>query len=218
MAEKYGSPERATLLVLLVNGGKMPNAILRKEHGVDLSPAGRDKLNTAKLLETTKVGSRLFHKITPAGENWCEQEMAGIEAPPRSSGLVRILFDVLKFYVRYAREKKVRLADLIGTPPGPEKPQVPEEPREPEDLEEMIRRAYLELATRPKEWIRLARLRPKLNGAEKAEVDQTLLRMMKTELVHLSPDSDRKGLTDADHAAAIRIGKEDKHFVLIEES
>ncbi len=215
MAQKYGSPEQAALLVLMLNGGEMPNAILRKEHGVDLTPAGRAKLIEAELLETTKVGNRLFHKITPAGENWCELLVVDMETPPRSSGLVRIVFDVLKLYVRYAREKNVRLADLIGSPPVRREP---EKPREPEDLEEMIRRVYLELATRPKEWIRLARLRPKLNGAEKAEVDQTLVRMMKTELVHLSPDSDRKGLTDADHAAAIRIGKEDKHFVLIEES
>lgn len=206
MPEKYGSPERATLFVLLLNGGEMSNAILRKEHGVDLSPAGRDKLNRAGLLETTKENNRLFHKITRAGEEWCEQAIVDVETPPRSSGLVRILFDVLRHYVRFARQNNVRLAQVICSPGIPE------------PLEDLIRRVYAELSTRPQEWIRLAQLRPKLNGAEKDEVDQTLLRMMKTELVHLAPDSDRQGLTDADHAAAIRIGKEDKHFVLIEES
>lgn len=204
MADKYGSPERATLLVLMLNKGEMSNAILRKEHGVDLPPAGRDKLNKAGLLESTKVGARYFHKITRAGEDWCEQSILDVETPPRSSGLVRILFDVLRLYVGFARQNKVRLGDVIG--------------RGDEPLEDMIVRVYQELSTRPKEWVRLAQLRPKLNGAEKDEVDQTLLRMLKTELVHLSPDSDRQGLTDADHAAAIRIGKEDKHLVLIEES
>ncbi|MCR6484097.1 hypothetical protein M8542_14845 [Amycolatopsis sp. OK19-0408] len=209
MPQKYGIPERATLLVLMLNGGEMANAVLRKDHGVDLSPAGRAKLNKAELLETTKVSNRLFHKITPAGKDWCEQMVADIETPPRSSGLVRILFDVLRLYVRNARERKVRLVDVLG----PSEP-----PVEPVELEDLIRRVYQELSSRPQEWIRLARLRPELNGAGKEEVDQTLLRMVKTELVHLSPDSDRKGLTDADHAAAIRIGKEDKHLVLIEES
>jgi DNA-binding PadR family transcriptional regulator len=200
MTEKYGSPERATLLVLVLNGGELPNADLRKEHGVDLSPAGRAKLNKAGLLETRKEGRRLVHKITPAGEDWCERALADIETPPRSNPLVRICFEVLRLY---ARHNKIRIGDLVG-PEG--------------NLETMIRRVYEELSSKPQEWVRLALLRPKLNGAARDEVDQTLLGMMKTGLVHLAPDSDRRGLTDADHAAAIRIGKEDKHFVAIEES
>jgi hypothetical protein len=200
MAEKYGSPERATLLVLMLHNGEMPNADLRKDHGVDLSPAGRVKLNEAGLLETRKESRRFVHKITPAGRDWCEQALADIETPPRSNSLVRICFEVLRLY---ARHNKIRLADLFG----------PEE-----NLEATIRRVYEELSGKPQEWVRLAQLRPKLNGAAKAEVDQTLLGMMKDGFVHLAPDSDRRGLTDADHAAAIRIGKEDKHFVAIEES
>lgn len=200
MAEKYGSPERATLLVLVLNGGELPNTDLRKDHGVDLSPAGREKLNRAGLLETRKEGRRLVHKITPAGSDWCERALADIETPPRSNPLVKICFEVLRLY---ARHDKVRLSELTGLTGT---------------LEDMIRRVYRELSAKPQDWVRLAKLRPKLNGARKDEVDQTLLDMLKTGFVHLAPDSDRQGLTDADHAAAIRIGKEDKHFVAIEES
>ncbi|MFB9688184.1 hypothetical protein [Amycolatopsis plumensis] len=197
MAEKYGSPERAALLVLMLHEGEMPNAELRKEHGVELGPAGRAKLNTAGLLETRKEGRRLIHKITQAGEDWCERALADIETPPRSNPLVKICFEVLRLY---ARQNKIRLTEIIGGK---------------ETLEEAIRRVYREISGK---WVRLAQLRPKLNGAAKDEVDQTLLGMMKAGYAHLVPDSDRSGLTDADHAAAIRIGKEDKHFVAIEES
>jgi hypothetical protein len=205
MAEKYGNAERATLLVLMLNDGELPNAELRKDHGVDLSPAGRAKLNQAGLLETRKEGRRLVHKITGAGEDWCERTLAEIETPPRSNALVRIGFEVLRHYIRYAREHNIRLLGVISAKKGA-------------GLEDLIRAAYQDLAGRPQEWVRLATLRPKLNGAGKDEVDQTLLGMVKSGLVHLSPDSDRKALTDADHAAAIRIGKEDKHLVAIEES
>ncbi|WP_328448576.1 hypothetical protein [Amycolatopsis sp. NBC_00438] len=204
MAEKYGSPERATLLVLVMNGGELPNADLRKDHGVDLSPAGRTKLNKAGLLETRKEGRRLVHKITRAGEDWCDQALADIETPPRSNPLVRICFAALRLY---AGQNNLRLRDLVGSTLKPE-----------ESLEDVILRVYQELSGKPQDWVRLATLRPKLNGAEKNEVDQTLIGMMKQGFVHLSPDSDRQGLTDADHAAAIRIGKEDKHLVAIEES
>lgn len=83
-------------------------------------------------------------------------------------------------------------------------------------LESSIRDIYHELSTQPQDWIRLARIHALLPGADKAEVDQALLKMMKTGTVHLVPDSNRKVLTDADHAAAIRIGGEDKNLIAIE--
>ena len=49
-------------------------------------------------------------------------------------------------------------------------------------------------------------------------MDETLLKMVRTGYAHLVPDSNRKVLTDEDHAAAIRIGGEDKHLMAIEES
>ena len=42
--------------------------------------------------------------------------------------------------------------------------------------------------------------------------------MSGTGLVHLAQSTNTKALTAADHAAAIRIGSEDKHLVAIEES
>lgn len=83
-------------------------------------------------------------------------------------------------------------------------------------LESLIREVYYDLSVKPQDWIRLARIRPRLNGADKSEVDDVLLKMMKTGTVHLAPDSNRKVLTDADHAAAVRIGGEDLHLMAIE--
>lgn len=60
-----------------------------------------------------------------------------------------------------------------------------------------ITAAYLDLAKTDADWVRLA--------------------MIRTGMVHLAPDSNRKVLTDADHAAALRIGSEDKHLLAIED-
>lgn len=87
---------------------------------------------------------------------------------------------------------------------------------DPPGLEARIRMAYQELSTKPQDWIRLARLRPLLGGADKSDVDKALITMMRSGAVYLVPDSNRKVLTGADHEAAIRIGGEDKHLIAIE--
>jgi hypothetical protein len=72
------------------------------------------------------------------------------------------------------------------------------------------------LATKQQDWVRLSELREKLGNPDKAEMDRILRDMTRTGRVHLAPDSDRRALTDADHAAAYRIGSEDKHLIAIE--
>jgi hypothetical protein len=104
--------------------------------------------------------------------------------------------------------------------PDPEPP-TEQEPAGPDrdtagGLESTIRDAYAELSTKPQDWVRLSTLREKLGNPDKAEMDAILLAMIRTGRVHLAPDSDRKTLTDADHAAAFRIGREDKHLIAIE--
>lgn len=76
--------------------------------------------------------------------------------------------------------------------------------------------AYLELCETEQDWIRLARIRP-LVDAPREEVDKALIELMYTGLVHLSPDSNTKVLTNADHEAAIRVGGEDLHILCVEE-
>lgn len=83
--------------------------------------------------------------------------------------------------------------------------------------ESLVRAAYQELAVKPQDWVRLSKLRDKLNGVDRDEVDRALLEMTKTGFVHLAPDSNRKALTDADHASAIQLGDQDNHLLAIEE-
>jgi hypothetical protein len=217
MPEKYGAHETATLFVLLSENRAIPNPELRNEYGIELKPAPRTKLNKAGLLETTKEGRRLVHQITPAGIDWCETELvAGVALPTRPGPLVRTAFEILRLLVVDLRRRGIRLVDVFR-PDGAETTAKTVD-EEPVSLESLIRRAYGELSVKPQDWVRLAKLRPRLDGAEKDEVDHALLTMVRTGLVHLAPDSNRKVLTDADHAAAIRIGSENKHLIAIEES
>jgi hypothetical protein len=202
MPEKYGTNETATLIVLAVEG-EVRNPDLRNNHGIELSPAGRATLNEAGLIETHKDNRTYVHKITEAGIAWCGARLLDIQPTPRTGPLVRAVFEVLRRVAQHLKEQDIRIVDVLRGTGG---------------LEALIRAAYQELSTKPQDWVRLAKLRPKLNGAGKDEVDNTLRAMTRTGLVHLAPDSNRKALTEADHAAAIRIGSEHKHLVAIEES
>jgi len=201
MPEKYGATERAALLVLMLESRKVPNPELANQHKVKLTPLGRGKLNKAGLIRTFDDVKPMVHEITDEGIAWCLADLVEGELPPRSSSHARVIFGLLKKFVRHHQERGT-LIEVIRS----------------RDLESLIRAVYEELAVEPQDWIRLARIRPRLNGAAKGEVDDVLVKMMKHGTVHLAPESNTKVLTTDDHAAAIRVGSEDLHLVAMEES
>lgn len=202
MPEKFGNDERAALIVLMLESRDVPNVELDRELKVRLGKDGRERLNDIGLLQSWKEKNRIWHRITDEGISWCMDDLASGEPPSKSGPLSRAHFSVLRRFIRY-HQRRNTLAEVI---------------RSGADLESVIRAAYLALSVKPQDWVRLAKLRPKLNGADKDEVDTVLLEMVKTGTVHLAPDSNRKVLTDADHAAAVRVAGEDNHLVAIEES
>ncbi len=201
MLEKYGPNARAALLRLMLENRAIPNPELVGDYKIRLQPKERDALNSDGLLRTSKEARRLVHEITVKGREWCRSDLRGGEAPTRSGPLARVHADILQFVLKFLDERGL-LTEAFSV----------------QDLESLVRSVYEELAVEPQDWIRLARIRPRLNGAEKSEVDETLVKMMKTGTVHLAPESNTKVLTAEDHAAALRVGSEDLHLVAMEES
>jgi hypothetical protein len=201
MPGKNENIARAALVVVMLANREVPNTELVKEHKIKLDPENREWLNKDGLLRTRTENRRLLHKITDEGIEWCMTGLVDSELPPRSGPAARANLLLLRRIVGYLSQRGI-LADAVRSP----------------RLESLIREVYQDLSVGPQDWIRLARIRPRLNGADKREVDDALLRMMKTGTVHLAPDSNRKVLTEDDHAAAIRIGGVDKHLIAIEES
>lgn len=201
MPEKYTPSARAALMVLMLENREVPNPELTKRYKITLTPADRQLLNKDGLLKTSETTKPYLHRITDDGVEWCLTDLAEGETPSRSGPLSRASAEVLRRVVLYLRRHGT-LVEAIRSG----------------GLESLIRTVYLDLSVKPQDWIRLARIRPELTGSDKGEVDALLLEMTKTGTVHLTPDSNRKVLTDDDHAAAVRIGGEDKHLIAIEES
>lgn len=83
-------------------------------------------------------------------------------------------------------------------------------------LPDRVRQAYATLASGPNDLVRLADLRPLLGGIPPEEINAALKDMSRAGQISLVPDSDRKNLTEADHAAAVKVGGEDNHLIAID--
>jgi hypothetical protein len=198
MAESLGNPEKTALLALLLVGGEVTTPELKQGHGVELRKETRDKLNRAGLITSHTEKTPHRHRITAAGRTRCAELLVTGVQPTRPPALLTVVSELASVLASVLGRRDISLVDAV--------------------LEGQIDGAYQDLSVKAQDWVHLAQLRPKLNGAGKDEVDRVLLAMTRTGLVHLAPDSDRKALTDADDAAAIRIGSESKHLVAIEES
>jgi hypothetical protein len=201
MPETYGTSAKSALMVVMLANREVPNTELKNTHKITLLPKDRDAVNRDKLLESSKEGRRYIHKITDKGIDWCMTHLVESELPTRVGPQARVNQELLRRMVPFLRDRGL-LAEAIRS----------------RGLEELIRQVYLELGDGYQDWVRLAKVRPQLDGADRGDVDETLLKMVKTGAAHLVPDSNRKVLTEEDHAAAIRIGGEDKHLMAIEES
>jgi hypothetical protein len=202
MQEKYGNPEQATLFALMLARGPVRNPDLKKQYGIELRESGRNRLNKDGLIRSWQEGRPYLHQITDDGIAWCVDQLSKVEAPDRSGPLPRLVFEVMHRLPRYLKWRGVDFAEVIDKG----------------SLESLIRAAYQEVSVKPEEWIRLARIRPQTEGIDRRAVDDVLLKMIKVGGTNLAPDSNRKVLTDEDRDAAIRVGTEDKHLLLIEGS
>jgi hypothetical protein len=189
--------ERATLLALMAEARELTNAELRDAAGFTLDGRYRRRLNEQKLVTSRKVGRGFAHELTDDGWAWCTAELS-MERPDRAGSLGGALYTVLAGLQRYVA--RGGLLHEIFTP----------------DVGVLIRSAYRELAGAPGRWVGLAELREKLLGVSRDAVDAELERMASSPGVHIQAESNQKTLTEADRAAAVRFGGDERHMLMIE--
>ncbi|ANN17073.1 hypothetical protein SD37_16415 [Amycolatopsis orientalis] len=211
MTDRLGQKQTAAMLALMVIAREVPNPELRDIVGFPLDGQDRTKLNKLDLVTSERSsvlrGRPFVHELTERGWAWCEEELSVGEAPLPRSSLGSALYVLLGGLERHLRREKLRLVDLF----------MPEVELTAEEIESRIRIAYRKLSRTPKDWVALVDLRPMLGAASTVDVDTVLKELSRSGQAHLVPESNRKALTAADHAAAIRVGGEDNHLLSIEE-
>jgi hypothetical protein len=210
--EELTGTEQAVLLVLMAEARPVRNPELATM-GPELKKQDREELVRRGLIEVTTEGRAMVLELTDKGWATCAR-LFDANVPAQSKGQGKALYTVLRALRRYFDRDDLAPGDVF----------VPLDDRalagEPDVLgdrvEDKVRGAYVRLAARAGGWVDLVRLRDELSGVPRHDLDAALTRMHRVPGVSLIPEENQKALTDADHAAAVTIGAEDKHMIAIE--
>ncbi|GAB3904887.1 hypothetical protein [Microbispora bryophytorum] len=224
------------LLILMAEDREVSNPELKEKYGVTVTGKERTTLNDGGFVTSRRTGRSFSHVLTDKGWHHASELVRdGISAPGTgvAAAAVKALVGNLQ---RHIDRSETSLAEIFGREedlgPGVNEASTAETPAEPiaqqsiapppiervpasEDIETLIRKAYAQLADKPYAWVSLTRLRPRLGNTPRDEVDATLRQMIGLPDVRLVPESNQKMLTDEDRGAAVVIGDQAKHLILI---
>jgi len=205
--EDLSVKERAALFALMGVAREVSNSELAQSAGFRLDGKERRRLNDRKLVDSRKVGRTYAHELADAGWDWCATHVS--EGPQGRAGSTEgALYAVLGGLARYLEYSEQSLSDVFQQ-------RDPEAPEKPGDIAELIRVAYLRLASEPGRFVKLRELRAELGDVPRSELDSLLEGMYRAQQVNLVPQSNQQALTRADRESALRIGGEAKHMISI---
>jgi hypothetical protein len=214
--------EKQTLIIwaLLANGGQGLARGLKPE--VDKSE--REALIHLGLLTAERRKQAYWLEVTDRGWRWAEDHL-GDELPDRSYAGTFVLRAWLRRLRAFIQGGNLSLADIISPQPivpGHDdrdqgvKRTSPAATMDYEGLCQRIRKAYLEVTGgRYNTRALLSDIRPKLQGVDRATLDETLKRMEREERASLMQLDNRIEITPADRDAEIQIGREPRHILWI---
>ncbi len=207
MNDRLNGQDVSALLTLMAVAREISNTELAELTGIRITGDVRRRLNDLGLVTSTREGNKPYvHDLTDKGWVRCRYEFTA-QRPQRPGHYGYAFFAVLNSLDRFFDRENRQLADVFQPAAG-----------DPIDLESRILLAYRKLAPVPGEWVQLAELRPLLNGVSREDVDGVLKSLSRSRHATLAPNPDRKSVTSADRAAAVRIGGDDNHLIAIEES
>lgn len=190
---------QASLFALMVVARPVTNRELRDIAGVEIDAETRREVNADTELIATKKRSVNTFSLTAAGRNWCEMALlAG--RPDGAKFPAGVLYAVLETIGHHITRSGMKLEEFFQP-----------------DVEGWIRAVYAELVVRrkPGSWIKLSALRPWLEDVADELVNGELDRMIEQPDIHLKAELNQKSLTAQDRKAAVRIGGELRHLLMI---
>jgi hypothetical protein len=200
MAVALSTSARQVLIALMIHVSEASNPDLHNRYGLTIKKTDRDQLSDEKLI-TWRKGARqaIFHELTDKGWARAREELTS-EPPAKASPAWRLQYATLRSLDRVMQKLDYQLADVFVLE---------------ESAEDGIRRVYGELAEQPGDLVNLEKVRGRLAGISRAEVDAALVDLNRRKQIHLDPDPNRRVLSDEARAAAISVGGEDMHLIAI---
>ena len=203
---EYGIRERAVMIALMALNKETLNTELKRRYGLELKRSVRDKLNREGLVQSRRLRGRGFaHELTDAGWAWVVAQLDA-PRPPHARSAGGALYALLNGLRVALDARGMVIQDLFA----------PATPEHAASLRDRIRKAYHNVASRPRDWVELRDLRKQLGDWPRREVDLEIVRMFREKGVNLTLHEDRGRLTQADRDAALRLGVDDMHLISME--
>lgn len=206
VADDLKISEVAVLVALMVEAGEVLNSDLKERYGVSLVGESKQRLNDRKFVTSRKVGRGVAHELTDEGWARVRDELSA-PCPPKAGVPGGGLYALLNGLGRHLDRTGISLAEIFSPGPG----------AAGDDVEEAIRAAYRKAPRLAGGGVTLTALRPLLGQVPRQAVDEALVRMGRQPRISLLPNENQGGLTDADRAAAVRIGPVSYHYLRIED-
>ncbi|WP_424187573.1 hypothetical protein ACOBQX_07150 [Actinokineospora sp. G85] len=208
--------DRQVLLVLMHLKREVSNTEIKERFGFTVPKSVRDRLQEQGLIDVRREKERsgpFFHELTDPG--WRQGAFEAAAGPPKGAERShRIESTVLADYAGFLERSGIKVAEVYTAAPEIATEEIAtEEIATGTTLVDELRAAYAGLAE-PGDYVSLAALREAVGG-DRAEVDRALLELDEQAGVSLIPEANRKSLTAAQRAAALRVGGEDKHLLAI---
>ncbi|WP_156754419.1 hypothetical protein [Actinokineospora pegani] len=204
--------DRQVLLVLMHLKREVSNTEIKERFGFTVPKSVRDRLRERGLIQVRRERERsgpYFHELTDPG--WRQGAFEAAAGPPKGAERShRIESTVLADYAGFLERSGIKVAEVYAAATNNT---ATDDTAAGTTLVDKLRAAYAELAE-PGEYVDLAALRAAVGG-DHAEVDRALLDLDDQAGVSLIPEANRKSLTDAQRAASLRVGGEDKHLLAI---
>jgi hypothetical protein len=204
--------ENAILIVLMAEAREILNSELKALYGLDVRKSSRDKFASKRYVASRKSGRTYALALDDEGWVRAQGELAfrSNGATAHAAALTALLTSLRDRVLERSGCKSYAelfaLSDVRGPVSGPDQEQL---------LRTRLVNAYAALAAEPGGWVRLTRLRPFFGDVPAAAVDEALRRLSREPGVNIVPESNQKMLTDADVAAALHLGGQDKHLLAI---
>lgn len=230
MSESLSGKQRLILFKLLFSGEEPPQSKIRPE----LNPAERDQLVRAGLihLEPRREGRRRFKAVLLTDKAW-EWASANLKSELMVSKYsTDALEAVLQRLEAFLKNRSLTLADLFqstgeatddASSESHEAQSAAEIGMQPDvyqtaDVSARIRNAYLALSHGEYRLaVHIADVKRTVSDIPSPDVDRALLDMQQNSELSLQSIDDPRRITEADHAAAIRILGQERHLIYLEQ-
>ncbi|GAB3056232.1 hypothetical protein [Micromonospora schwarzwaldensis] len=208
--DELTASESAILVVLMAEAREVLNTELRDRYQLDVRKPQRDKLTRLHYIASRRSGSTYALQLDDKG--WVRMQ-TDLDFTLRGASALGAALAALQTNLRervLARSGCATLAELFALtdvrapaagPAG--------------SMEARVVSAYRALADEPGAWVSLRRLRPFFADVPREHLDESLRRLSRSDGVTIAPESNQKTLTEADIAAALRLGGQENHLLAI---